>query len=436
MHRIYTLLTLLLTLSLCVDDIARAENDPALAGLDALVAESLYNNAELNAARERWQQASYLPPQVGSLPDPVVSFALSNYPSDTLSASDTAMTGNELKLAQKFPFFGKLANRTDLAAEQARWFEQLYRDRRLQLARRVKDAWFRLYFNARASEVTERNLALMDDTVRLTEVRYETGSGLQQDVLKAQVQRSSLLEKQLSLRRQRATLQAELNRLLNRAVDAPVAVPQQLELPQVSQDAGQLEQSALQQRPLVNAYRALIKRFDHQKKLAELDDYPDVTLWASWRFRDDDLADEGTDFVSAGVSFNLPLYRDKRRAARAEALAARRNAEQQAESFRRSVTEAIDKAYAAMQESRDRAALYREGIIPQTTQAFQSAMSAYRVGRVEFISLLDALKATFGAEMEYHRAVADYLRNVAWLEAESTVTLVGAPLPEADNRVD
>ena len=91
--------------------------------LDQLVQEALTKNPDLAAAKARWQQSTYRAPQVGSLKDPILSFALSNYPNNNFSSDDTPMTGNELKLAQAFPFPGKLENRSALANEQARWFE-------------------------------------------------------------------------------------------------------------------------------------------------------------------------------------------------------------------------------------------------------------------------------------------------------------------------
>jgi outer membrane protein TolC len=396
--------------------------------LDQLVQEALTNNPDLAAAKARWQQSTYRAPQVGSLKDPILSFALSNYPNDNFSSDDTPMTGNELKLAQAFPFPGKLENRSALANEQARWFEAVYQDKHFQLARKVKDAWYRLYYKNQAIVVTKRNLALVDDIIRLTEVRYETGSGLQQDVLKAQVQRSRLMERLMALRQQKSVVQAELNRLLDRPSGGAYDIPKELDLVTVEKSLETFQQAGNEKRPLNSAYQALIKRYRFQKKLAKLDDYPDVTLWASWRFRDDGLSDGGTDFVSAGVSFNLPVYRERRRAATAEAMAAVRMAERQSEDFRGSVEQSIQNAYARMEETRQQTELYRQGIIPQTSLSFQAAMGSYQVGKLEFISLLDALMTTFQAEMEYYRVSSEYMRSLAWLEAESTLPLIGPPL--------
>lgn len=408
--------------------IAVSSGSAAAESLDQLVQQSLSNNPDLAAVKEQWQQAYHKAPQAGSLADPVLSFALSNYPSDTLRSDTTPMTGNEIKLAQMLPFPGKLENRSALAVEQSRWFKAVYQDKHYQVARKVKDAWFRLYFKKKAISVVERNLALVDDVIRLTEVRYETGTGLQQDVLKAQIQRSRMMEQLLSLEQQVSTLNSELDRLLGEAGNERYETPDELSLPEIEIELDELLQAGYTERPLNNAYRSLINRYRHQKRLAELDDYPDFTVWGSWRFRDDDLPDGGTDFVSAGVSFNLPVYRDKRRAALAEANAALRMAEYQSEGFKNSVTESITQAYARAQETRQQAELYDTGIIPQTNQAFQSALSAYQVGKLEFISLLDALMKTLGAEMDYYRFSSEYMRSLAWLESESTIPLLGAPI--------
>lgn len=401
------------------------------ANLDQLVQQALVNNPDLAAARARWEQASFKAPQVGSLNDPILSFTLSNYPNDSLASDEAPMTGNEVRLAQMFPFPGKLDGRVDLAHEQARWFESVYHDQHYQIARLVKDAWFRLNFNHQAIQVTERNLALLDDIVRLAEVRYETGSGLQQDVLKAQLKRSLLMERLMSLHQQEAAIRAEIRRLTNSDADVDYELPGMLELVQTGHaghDSEDFTRAALEQRPLNAAYRSLVDRYRLQGRLADLDDYPDVTLYASWRFRDDDLPDGGTDFVSVGASINLPVYRDKRRAAKAEAAAAVRMAERQVEDFRSKLAESIARSYARMEETRRQADLYRQGIIPQATQSFQSALASYQVGKLEFISLLDALMSTYQAEIDYCRISSEYMRSLVSLEAESTLPLIGPSL--------
>ena len=61
-------------------------------------------------------------------------------------------------------------------------------------------------------------------------------------------------------------------------------------------------------------------------------------------------------------------------------------------------------------------------------RSFQAALGSYQVGKVAFVSLLEALIATFKAEMDYYRVSSEYLRTLAWLEAESTLPLTGRPV--------
>jgi len=404
---------------------------PLRAGQDdlaALLVEALNNNPELAASQARWEQYQHRVPQAASLEDPVLSFSFSNYPHDSLSRDEYAMTGDELRLAQKFPFPGKLSAKTDVAREQAAWYEAVYRDSRYQVARNVKDAWYRLYYQEQAIEVTERSLELLDNVTRLTESRYETGVGLQQDVLKAQLERSRLMDRLLSLRQQRTAAQAELNSLANRVSTTPLQGPAEIVPPPVDRSLEELQAAARTQRPINSAYRAMIDRSRAQQRLARIDYWPDLTLWAGWRFRDEDLMDKGTDFVSAGISFNLPVYREKRAAAVAEAGSALLTAQRQYDEFRNRVDRNLTEAYSRMEEARDQSQLYREGIIPQAAQSFNAALSAYQVGKVEFISLLDALMTLYRFEVDYQRAHTDYLRSLARLEAESGVALTGPDL--------
>lgn len=400
--------------------------------VDPLVREALANNPELAAMQAQWEQARHKILQVRSLEDPMLSFAFSNYPIDSFASDDTPMTGNELRLAQKFPFPGKLAAQENLAAEKAAWYRAVYLDARHQVARQVKDAWYRLYFQDRAIAVVERNLALVDEVIRLTETRYEVGRGLQQDVLKAHVERTRLHDQLIQLQQQRISTLADLNTQLGRPTTTPVETPAEIEWVQVELSLEGLRDSAATHRPMFDAYRALAERFQAERRVAELNYKPDLTLWAGYRFRDDNLPDGGTDFVSAGVSLNLPIYRARRDAAVAEAGAGLRAAQRQFDNFRNKVHFNVDDAFSRMAEKQEQTVLYHEGLIPQATQAFHAAMSAYQVGQVEFLTLLDALMKLYSYELDYFRYQSDYLRSVARLEAETGLVVIGSALPPAD----
>jgi outer membrane protein TolC len=384
-----------------------------------LIKEALANNPDLQAAESRWRMAEHKVIPARSLDDPRLSFALSNYPVDSLSGDETPMTGKEIQLAQKFPFPGKLGAKEDMAKQQALWFRGVYEDAKGQLVQRVKDAWYRVYFQDQAIAITSENIAILQDFIRLTETRYEVGTGLQQDVLKAQVERSKLQDKLFNLEQQRTTALADLNRLLNRPVATPMDAPKDLTLTPVDASLQQLMKLARSQRPLFGAYQAVIDRYQAQRRLRKLDYYPDFNVFAGYRQREDVPGDpaEGSDFVSAGVSINLPLWQGKRREAVAEADSGMRMARRQFEDFRNRVDFDISDQYAQMEKNRDLVELFKAGIIPQAEQSFEASLSAYQVGDVDFLNLLDSLMTLYRYQIDYHRAQADYGRSVAKLEA-------------------
>ncbi len=387
--------------------------------LSGLVNQALTNNPDLQAAEARWRMFERKVVPAGSFDDPQLALALVNFPVDSFKDDKTPMTGKDIRFTQKFPFPGKLGLKGEMAEQQALWYRGAYEDAKLKLGLAVRESWYELYYIDKALGITEKNLAVLKDFLRLTETRYQVGTGLQQDVLKAQVERSKLMDRRFNLRQQRRSAAARIEKLVNRPLAEDLKALPEIEMAEVDENLEVFERQAEINRPLFNAYQALIDRFKAQRDLARLDYKPDFSLWAGYRFREDNRVDDGVDFASAGISFNLPIYKGKRDEAVAEADSGIRMALHQYDDFRSQVRFNLEDAYALMERNRDRVLLYRSGLMPQAEQTFRAAMSSYQVGKVDFLTLLDALLTQFRYEIDYYRALADYQRAVARLQAES-----------------
>jgi cobalt-zinc-cadmium efflux system outer membrane protein len=427
---LFSWIILLIFVAGWLPQLARAEE--LSSPLDNLIQKALEENPELKTAEARWHLYERKIVPARSLDDPRLSFTFSNYPVDSFSGDETPMTGKELGLSQTFPFPGKLAAKGEMAEQEALWYKGVYDDGRLQLIRKVKDSWYRLFFQDKAIEITNKNIALLDDFIRLTETRYQVGKGLQQDVLKAQVERSRLMDRLFTLKQQRETILADLNTLLARPTSTPVETPEGVEMTPVDLSLEDLQKKAEENRPLFASYNSLVDQFKAQKHLADLNYWPDFTVSAAYRFRESVQGDpaEGTDFASAGVSFNLPIWREKRHEAVAEAESGVRMAHDRYADFRNRVSFNLHDTYARMEKDRDLVSLYKTGILPQADQTFQSTLTAYQVGKVDFLSLLDSLLKLYNYQTDYYRVLADYRRDVAGLEAEAGVDLIRASAVE------
>ena len=413
---------LLSTSPTIADNIANSDKNL----LDRLVVEALSTNQELQAAASRWEMYTQKVVPAQALNDPRLSVGLVNYPADSLATDEIAMTGTDLRLEQAFPFPGKLGLKGKVAEQKATWFEALYKDLRYEVVRQVNDAWYRLYAVEQSLRLIRSNIVSVEQLVQLAETRYAVGQGMQKDVLQAQLQRSRLLDRELELTRQREGVVAELTALLNRNEPVHVEMPASLDEPGAIPDLKDSVDAVAGNRPVFMAYQALVDQYEAESALAEKDYYPDFGLWASYRVRDDNLPDGGEDFISAGISMNLPIYLEKRRAKVADAKAGLTMAKRQYRQLVNRVSADLADSHAQLERSRNRVLLFKSGIVPQAELTYEAGLRAYQVGKIQFKELIDSLMSLYSYEAEYHQSLSSFYRALARFErlAGSTPALL------------
>lgn len=421
-----TIPKVLVVAALLLAQVVFSETACAQPVLDELVSEALANNPEIKASQARWDTLINRAKQAGSLEDPMLMLrAQSLLVRDPLDFGRENMTSKVIGISQMLPFYGKRALKrevADLAAEANRW---LVEERRLELQRMVKETWYQVYFVDQALALIDRTIAALDDLTRFTEVMYGVGGGLQQDVLKAQLQRSRMEDMRIALQQRRRSLEATLNTLVYRPTDVAVPPVNALELTAVNIDAASLEGLAEAQRPILKSLQAQISKAHAGRRLADKEFYPDFTVSFEYMQREPTgMGSEGYDMYSAGLSFNLPIQRERRHAMVAETEAEIRMAEQERAMLQNQIRLGIADSLARLERSRKQATLYRDGILPQATHALAASMSAYRVGKADFMNVIDGQMRLFDVEREYHDAVAEHQMQLAQLE-----NLVGVAAP-------
>ncbi len=397
----------------------------AAATVDDLVREALAVNPELKASEARWQMFTAKSRVAGSFDDPMIMLGIdSGLVRDPFNLDRDMQTSKVIGISQMVPFFGKRALEREAAgheAEAARWEVE---ERKLELAAMVRESWYRLYAVDRAGAVLDRSIANLDDLVRFVESMYGVGQARQADVLRTQVERSKMEEMRLTLRQQRRSLEAGLNSLLNRPVDTVVPPVDGVEITAVTLDAAELERLAEEHRPVLKALAARMGKYKAEHMLADKEFYPDFTLAFEYMQRDSVMEDPGYDMYNASISFNLPIQRERRHAMVAESEAGRRMGQEELNMTRNRIRQTIADLQAQLERDRKMASLYREGILPQAAAAAESALSAYRAGKGEFMQVLDSRMTFLNVERDYYKAVAEHQMELAQLEAT-----IGAPLP-------
>jgi outer membrane protein TolC len=392
----------------------------------------LARNPSLAQMAAAYEAASARYPQVTSLDDPMVA---GTFGPATFHPDDSGVEfAYRLEVSQKYPWPGKLRLRGENALAEARAAGNQVEDMRLQLVESAKDAFYDYYLAARALDVNEESLRLLDRFRQNAATRFKTG-GPQQDLLQADVEIGREQERRETLERRRQNVLARLNTLMHLPPDVPLpSPPAQLHVAEALPEVAALRAAALARRPDLEALANRIQAEQALVDLAYKESYPDFEPFIMYdRFMGNTTATRDLATM-VGVRLNLPVRTPRRNAAVAEARArlAQRRAELASATDR--VNLQVQQAYDQVRESARVVRLYEKKILPDARLNVDAAQSAYVAGQIPFLTLIEARRAVTALQDRYHEAVASYFRRMAALER--AVGGLQGPLPEGPETGD
>jgi outer membrane protein TolC len=401
-----------------------AAQDPMPQGpsvpLAALVEEAQHNNPEIQAATHGAQAAGHAAKQAGALPDTQLMLQHlsvgSPRPFAGYTNSDFAYIG--LGASQEFPWPGKRALRMQVAGAQADAMHTQSGAVSRIVIEQVKVAYFKLAYLQATLTVLQRDDKLLGEMEQIAESRYRVGQGNQQEVLKAQLQHTRILQEITLHHREQGRLQAQIKQLLARTQDSPDIVTEPLRERSLPESASELLQQARQNNPEINARERLVKRADLQTELARKEFRPDFGLQYLYQNTDRKFR----DYYMLTFTVTLP-NRGRRSAELAEATENRRTAtaELNAEVQRRQAE--VQDQYVMAKTSAEQLRIFREGLMPQAEATFRAAMAAYQANRQDFETLLSSFRDALDFEEQYQKELSEHESALARLESLTGVTL-------------
>ena len=402
-----------------------AQQTDSIARLPDLIEEGINNNPDLLASYQNWQADLAKIPQAGALPDPQLSLNLLNLPVNTFELNQEPMTGKQIALMQMFPFPGKQGLREDIAKSAA----DISRDKNLelknQLIKNIKQTYYDIFFIDQSLETVQKNRGVLQDFIRIAQSKYSVGKGLQQDVLKAQVEFSKLEDKSITLTQKRQATIARLNALLNRPAGTPLGKTIVPEPDSLNLDFAQLQNLANENRPLLQAWNSMFQQSAKKVSLAKKEYLPDFKLGIAYTQRDKlENGMGGIDYLSGLFSVDIPLYFWRKQNKKVEET--RYNQDMVQQSYRNvqnQVYADLDKSLSDVEKNYRLLELYKSGIIPQATQSLNAAIAGYQTNKVDFLTLLNNQLTLFNFELDYYRFLSDYRKGIADLEATTGVNL-------------
>jgi outer membrane protein TolC len=390
---------------------ATAQTQDTLRTAD-VVAEARRANPMLQAARYQADAARERGSQEGALPDPVLSLGLRNRPIGDFG-TDSPMTMNWIGLSQRFPWPGNQGFGQQRQEHFARAADLDADEMEAALVARVKEVYFQLAFMDRALRIMASTRELLRDFLEVTSARYSVGTGPQQDILQAQVAIAQMTADIAIMEENRMAMAARLNSLMGRPATVPVGA---LELPDpvgLPPAVDSLMAVAAVNRPAIRAARERALAAEAGYRAAERDAYPDFTVALGYGQRP-----EFEDLATIEVGISLPVWSGSKQKPRIREMQAFQSTEQARELDLYNETYArLSELRAAAERARNLSELYRTSIVPQAMAAVESALSAYRVGEVDYMTLLSNQATVNRFETERVRLAAEYQASVAGILA-------------------
>ena len=395
---LFSVVILLAVWPLPVCQAAATANDQDVS-LDLLIEAAMKGNQQLIAAAAQAQRYNIRIQVVDYLTDPFLAFYYLDFPIGNISSGYTEPENQEKSERLAMPkekvesVRGSILTGLDMVENQALWYDYLSADLILQVTSQVRENFYRLYFLDKIIAVNEQSLRTLDNLIEASNASYAVGTVRQRDVLAAQTERYQLQAELIRLRQQRIATESQLNYLsarpLGKALSPQIVSELTFErLPEMQKSAIELISGLYQKRPLGKGYQALGGRFKAMRGMVQMYFQREVQTEAMYE------ADSGYRSIKAtGADF-----------------------------YSSTIAE-LQTTVADLDKNRELARLYGRVIVPQDHQSFEAGLADFRVGNEDFLIVLKILLDLNKDQTLYYQALADYMVNMARLEALSGVTL-------------
>lgn len=364
----------------------------------------LERHPDLNRLNAALEAARNVPDWAYSLENPRLGFGLMNLPSDSYSFKTEAMTQKRVSISQSFPAFGKRKLKKLVAEEDIRIVESITAEKRQDL---VKEAWIlflKLEYLNNVKVTVLKNRSILKGFVEVAGVKYSVGTGLQQNVLQAQVELSNMDALLLEIDERLGSVKALIAVMAELPMDTDFGVVRAPRLETFSGDVDKLLEKSVSDRPLFRALESEIEKSGRKVELSKRDRWPDYTVGLAYSQREDNGPVERSDLVSASLTLSIPAWMKTRQNRKiAENLALQEKAKQRLNLEKQRVRRKIATLLEIEKSKNGLLVLYNKGLLLQAVQAVEATFAAYSVNKVDFLTLVSNQIALFNYEIKRDR---------------------------------
>ena len=381
--------------------------------LHDLIAEVERNNPQVAASEYSYRAATHIAAQKSALPDTqltVQQFSVGS-PRPFAGYTNSNFAYVAIGASQEIPYPGKRNLRAQVGNREADVRQADAESVKRDVIDKTKAIYFQLAYLQVTLAILERNNDLLNDVQQIAESRYRVGQGNQQEVLKAQIQHTKILQEITMHHRDVGQLQAQLKQLLNRPQDSPDVETEPLTLRRLSYSAADLLKLVRDHNPAVQAGQAMLNKAQAEVDVAKKEFHPDFNVQYMYQNTDRQFR----DYYMVTFGINLP-NRGRRKAELAEAEANREQSSKLLDAELQQRLADVQQQYVAVQSSAEQLKIYSDGLVPQSEATFRAALAAYQVNRQDFQTLLSSFLDFLNLQLDYQRELAEHEVALAHLE--------------------
>ncbi|SRR5579875_251027 len=382
-------------------------------------------NPQVKAARARYLSARHSIKQNYVPADP--QFLFTNGDSPTSPFWHNSWRGYDF--TENFQFPGKALHQASIARTTAKiarlTYEAVMRDVRAQ----AETAYYQILLDRALRKLNDENISALSEVLQVVKVAYAASRAAQSDLIMAQFNLAVAQLQSESLKVAEANDRTTLNQVLYRAPDAPLPLRETLDLRPLDVPEQKLAELAAHRRQELLQAALSVQNSEEALSLAKLEYAPDYSLgygYNDWILPSAAPAPNYGSTHNFFFGMNLPVFfwiRQKEDIKRAsyDLMAAREDLE----SIKTQTAAMVAQLYRQAQLAYRNATLYRDSLIPLATQGLKVALVAYQAGKIDFLTLVNAVQQANSAKVSYVQAANQFLAGKVALEQA-----IGEPLSQ------
>jgi len=405
MRKLIIFLSIVISVSL-----ANAQTDSLkVPGLNDLISSALSKNVKFEPLEIQKRVELSKKNQVNKQPMPMLEGMVDYIPTDFMAKPEyDAFYSQKLML-------GKLSDMEEMSTVKANKKDIEKEMLKIELVKQIKQNYFQLYSLEKLLAFNSEYQKIMKNIIKNLENSYSSGMGNQSQILKMNNELQMMELEQIEMTEMK---KVSIN---NMRVLANVNLPDNFVTKDVSEsnitelDSNRLIRQMLTNNPEFKMINNMIDETRLEKKIAENDRIPDITLKGGVKY----MANDNMTYMTFGIGIDLSFmpWNTKRIDAVVEE---KRLTELQVSSVQSSTFQYMRNELVSMiimlNTIKKKADYIREVLIPQTEQTFNSSLVSYSASANEFMNLLDSYRKLREADQMLITEETNYLKQYAELE--------------------